>query len=64
MGNGGYTRKNQPDNDKLPIDGIRTSGGDNAMLEADGLTTKESPENGKADGDNPSMPTNVPFGTK
>jgi hypothetical protein len=63
MGSGGYTEKNQPnDKYKLPIDGIAASGGDPSCLEGNALPAPaEGPPN---DGDNPSMPTSVPFGNK
>jgi hypothetical protein len=62
MGSGGYTEHKQPEKGKLPIDGIATSGGDPEVLEGNGLPAPA--EGSPNDGDNPSMPTSVPFGNK
>jgi hypothetical protein len=63
MGKGGYTRRQMPEKGApLAIfGGIETSGNPLDFLEGDALTAREHPDNSKAQGSNPSMPTTVPF---
>lgn len=62
MGSGGYAKRARPviGGPVPPIDGIEVSSNPVEFLEAEAFNTKESAENGKAQGDQPSF-TMPPF---
>jgi len=62
MGSGGYAKKARPkiNGPEPPIDGITLSSNPLEFIEAEALNTRESPENGRSQGDSPSF-TMPPF---
>lgn len=57
----GYTSKQQPDGLDATVAGIGTSANPEEFKDDAALRTVEHPENSKADGDAPSMPTTLKF---